>query len=68
MIDMFSKSKHIETMVLLSKLKSIESIEVEIDLDEMDLTKSEIKATCDEINNICCINSDLRFRNYILYR
>ena len=33
----------------MSKLKSTTSIEVKIDLDEMDLTKSESKATYDEI-------------------
>ena len=33
----------------MSKLKSNTSIEVKIDLDEMDLTKSESKATYDEI-------------------
>jgi 23S rRNA (uracil1939-C5)-methyltransferase len=46
---MFPRSAHVETVVLLSKLKSTTSIEVKIDLDEMDLTKSESKATYDEI-------------------
>ena len=40
---------HVETVVLLSKLKSAKSIEVEIKLDEMDLTKAESKATYEEI-------------------
>ena len=35
----------VETCVLLSKLKSAQHIEVKIDLDEMDLTKAESKAT-----------------------
>ena len=47
--DMFPRTAHVETVVLLSKLKSTTSIEVKIDLDEMDLTKSESKATYDEI-------------------
>lgn len=38
-----------ETCVLLSKLKSTQHIKVEIDLDEMDLTKAESKATYAEI-------------------
>lgn len=38
-----------ETCVLLSKLKSTQHIEVKIDLDEMDLTKAESKATYAEI-------------------
>ena len=33
----------------MSKLKSTTSIEVKIDLDEMDLSKAESKATYDEI-------------------
>ena len=40
---------HVETCVLLSKLKSTQHIEVKIDLDEVDLTKAESKATYAEI-------------------
>jgi len=47
--DMFPRTNHVETVVLLSKLKSTTSIEVKIDLDEMDLTQAESKATYDEI-------------------
>ena len=35
----------------MSKLKSSKSIEVRIDLDDVDLTKSESKATYDEIKS-----------------
>jgi len=38
-VDMFPQTTHVETVVLLSKLKSTTSIEVKINLDEMDLTK-----------------------------
>lgn len=38
-----------ETVCLLSKLRSDKHIEVEINLDEMDLTASEKKATYEEI-------------------
>jgi len=48
-VDLFPRTVHVETVVLLSKLKSTTSIEVKIDLDEVDLTKSESKATYDEI-------------------
>ena len=44
-VDMFPGTAKVETVVLLSKLKSNTSIEVKIDLNEMDLTKSESKAT-----------------------
>lgn len=47
--DMFPGTVHVETVVLLSKLKSAKSIEVKIELDEMDLTTAESKATYDEI-------------------
>ena len=50
-VDMFPFTNHVETVVLLSKLKSTESIEVRIDLDEMDLTQAERKATYDEIKS-----------------
>ena len=45
----FIHSRHVETVVLLSKLKSAKSIEVKIELDEMDLTIAESKATYDKI-------------------
>ncbi len=48
-VDMFPMTVHVETCVLLSKLKSTQHIKVEIELDEMDLTKAESKATYAEI-------------------
>lgn len=48
-VDQFPWTTGIETCVLLSKLKSTQHIEVNIDLDEMDLTKAESKATYAEI-------------------
>lgn len=40
---------HVETVVLLSKLNTKQHIEVELNLDELDLTSAESKATYDEI-------------------
>ena len=40
---------HVETVVLLSKLKSTKTIEVDLELSELDLTKAEAKATYAEI-------------------
>ena len=48
-VDQFPWTANVETCVLLSKLKSTQHIEVKIDLDEMDLTKAESKATYAEI-------------------
>ena len=48
-VDMFPATVHVETCVLLSKLKSTKHIDVEVSLDGMDLTKAESKATYAEI-------------------
>ena len=48
-VDMFPGSVHVETVVLLSKLNTKQHIEVELNLDELDLTAAESKATYDEI-------------------
>lgn len=48
-VDMFPRADHIETVVLLSKLNTKQHIEVELNLDELDLTAAESKATYDEI-------------------
>ena len=40
---------HIETVCLLSKLQSKEHIEIEVKMDELDLTAAEKKATYEEI-------------------
>ncbi len=47
--DMFPGTVHVETVVLLSKLNTKQHIEVELNLDELDLTAAESKATYDEI-------------------
>ncbi len=43
--DMFPNTTHIETVALLSKLNPDDRIEVELDLDELDITYAESKAT-----------------------
>ena len=48
-VDQFGNTVHVETCVLLSKLKSTKHIDVEVKLDELDLTKAESKATYAEI-------------------
>ena len=48
-VDMFPHTHHIETVCLLSKLNAKQHIEVEIKMDELDLTSVESKATYDEI-------------------
>ena len=48
-VDMFPGTAHVETVVLLSKLKVDHHIEIELKMDELDLTAAESKATYDEI-------------------
>jgi len=48
-VDMFPRTAHVETVCLLSKLNVKHHIEVEITMDELDLTAAESKATYDEI-------------------
>jgi 23S rRNA (uracil1939-C5)-methyltransferase len=47
--DQFSHSMHVETVVLLSQQKPDDHIEIEINLDEIDATSAESKATYKEI-------------------
>ncbi|WP_331664957.1 23S rRNA (uracil(1939)-C(5))-methyltransferase RlmD [Oribacterium parvum] len=48
-IDNFSRSGHVETVALLSKLDVDKHIDVEIKLDELDLTSAESKASYAQI-------------------
>ena len=48
-VDLFPRTAHVETVVLLSKLNTKQHVEVELNLDELDLTAAESKATYDEI-------------------
>lgn len=48
-LDLTPGTESVETVVLLSKLKVDHHIEIEIKMDELDLTAAESKATYDEI-------------------
>jgi 23S rRNA (uracil1939-C5)-methyltransferase len=50
-VDMFPKTEHVETVVLLSQQKPDDHIEIEINLDEIDATGAETKATYKKIQN-----------------
>ena len=49
--DMFSGTPHVETVVLLSQQKPDDTIEIDLDLDELDATSAELKATYQEIKD-----------------
>ena len=48
-VDMFPNTVHVETVVLLSQQKPDDTIEIDLDLDELDATTAETKATYEEI-------------------
>ena len=50
-VDMFPNTVHVETVVLLSQQKPDDTIEIDLDLDELDATSAELKATYQEIKD-----------------
>ena len=50
-VDMFPQTVHVETVVLLSQQKPDDTIEIDLDLDELDATSAELKATYQEIKD-----------------
>ena len=50
-IDLFPETVHVETVVLLSQQKPDDTIEIDLDLDELDATSAETKATYQEIKD-----------------
>ena len=58
--DQFPQTVHVETVVLLSKLNAKQHIEVELNLDELDLTDAEKKATYQEIKDYVLEHSGLK--------
>ncbi len=59
-VDMFPMTVHVETVVLLSKLNTKQHIEVELNLDELDLTAAESKATYEEIKEYVLEHTGLK--------
>ena len=58
--DMFGMGYHVETVCLLSKLHSDQHIEVELQMDELDLTSAESKATYEEIKDYVLEHTGLK--------
>lgn len=59
-VDLFPRTTHVETVVLLSKLNTKQHIEVELNLDELDLTAAESKATYEEIKEYVLEHTGLK--------
>ena len=51
LVDLFPQTMHVETVVLLSQQKPDDTIEIDLDLDELDATSAELKATYQEIKD-----------------
>lgn len=59
-VDLFPRTGHVETVCLLSKLQSKEHIEIEVKMDELDLTAAEKKATYEEIKTYVLEHTGLK--------
>ena len=59
-VDQFPQSVHVETVVLLSQQKPDDTIEIDLDLDELDATSAELKATYQEIKDYVLKESGLK--------
>ena len=62
-VDMFPMTVHVETVCLLSKLHSDHHIEVELKMDELDLTAAESKATYEELKKYVLEHTGLKVSN-----
>ena len=63
LVDMFPNTHHVETVVLLSQRKPDDVIEVELELDELDVTSAESKATYAEIKDFVLKEHGLKVSN-----
>ena len=59
-VDQFCQTVHVETVALLSKLDVDKHIDVEVTLDELDLTSAESKATYAQIKEYILEKFDLK--------
>lgn len=62
-VDMFPGTGMVETVVLLSQRKANDYIEVELELDELDVTSAESKATYAEIKDYVLKEHGLKVSN-----
>ena len=62
-VDQFGQTVHVETVVLLSQRKADDYVEVELELDELDVTSAESKATYKEIQEYVLKEHGLKISN-----
>lgn len=63
LVDLFPWTEHCETVVLLSQRKADDYVEVELELDELDVTSAESKATYAEIKDYVLKEHGLKVSN-----
>ncbi|MBQ3105485.1 MAG: 23S rRNA (uracil(1939)-C(5))-methyltransferase RlmD [Lachnospiraceae bacterium] len=59
-VDMFPFTEHVETVCLLSKLNAKQHIEIDLRMDELDLTDAEKKATYQQIQEYLLTQKGLK--------
>ena len=62
-VDQLNVTRHVETVVLLSQQKPDDTIEIDLDLDELDATSAELKATYQEIKDYVLKEFGLKVSN-----
>ena len=62
-VDQFGHTMHVETVVLLSQQKADDYVEVELELDELDVTSAGSKATYAEIKDYVLKEHGLKVSN-----
>ena len=62
-VDLFPRTKHVEAVLLLTKLNVERHIEVDVSMDELDVTAAESKATYNEIRDYVWEHHQLKVSN-----
>ena len=62
-VDLFPRTKHVEAVLLLTKLNVERHIEVDVSMDELDVTAAESKATYNEIRDYVWEHHQLKISN-----
>ena len=62
-VDLFPRTKHVEAVLLLTKLNVQRHIEVDVSMDEPDVTAAESKATYNEIRDYVWEHHQLKVSN-----
>ena len=62
-VDLFPRTKHVEAVLLLTKLYVERHIEVDVNMEELDVTAAESKATYDQIREHVWEHHQLKVSN-----